>query len=89
MGTIAVWMTPPSGASSDSSSAVDSIRASDAAGSGHPTSSTRPPTSLPVLLAEHLRYLFARPDDPLNDHLIFSKDTPPRFTTASSKLQAR
>ncbi len=52
---------------------VDSIRASDAAGSGHPTSSMSAADLIAVLLAKHLRYDFARPDDPRNDHLIFSK----------------
>ena len=52
---------------------VDSIRASDAAGSGHPTSSMSAADLIAVLLAKYLRYDFARPDDPRNDHLIFSK----------------
>ncbi|MBV8943821.1 MAG: hypothetical protein JOZ95_00245, partial [Solirubrobacterales bacterium] len=52
---------------------VDSIRASDAAGSGHPTSSMSAADLIAVLLAEHLHYDFGRPDDPRNDHLIFSK----------------
>ncbi len=52
---------------------VDSIRASDTAGSGHPTSSMSAADLMAVLLAKHLRYDFERPDDPRNDHLIFSK----------------
>jgi transketolase len=52
---------------------VDSIRASDAAGSGHPTSSMSAADLMAVLLAKHLHYDFGRPDDPRNDHLIFSK----------------
>src|SRR5579884_2132070 len=52
---------------------VDSIRSSDAAGSGHPTSSMSAADIIAVLLANHLRYDFDRPDDPRNDHLIFSK----------------
>jgi transketolase len=52
---------------------VDSIRASSAAGSGHPTSSMSGADLMAVLLAGHLRYDFDRPDDPRNDHLIFSK----------------
>src|SRR5437763_2057218 len=52
---------------------VDSIRASTAAGSGHPTSSMSAADLLAVLLSNHLRYDFARPDNPTNDHLIFSK----------------
>jgi len=52
---------------------VDSIRASSASGSGHPTSSMSAADLMAVLLAGHLRYDFNRPDDPRNDHLIFSK----------------
>ncbi len=52
---------------------VDSIRCSTAAGSGHPTSSMSAADVMAVLLARHLRYDWDRPDDPANDHLIFSK----------------
>jgi transketolase len=52
---------------------VDSIRCSDAAGSGHPTSSMSAADLMAVLLANHLQYDFDRPEDPRNDHLIFSK----------------
>src|SRR5699024_10679406 len=52
---------------------VDSVRASEAAGSGHPTSSMSAADLLACLLDGHLRMDFARPDDPRNDHLIFSK----------------
>jgi len=52
---------------------VDSIRCSTAAGSGHPTSSMSAADLMAVLLAEHLRYDFADPANPNNDHLIFSK----------------
>src|SRR5437764_14533482 len=52
---------------------VDSIRCSSAAGSGHPTSSMSAADLMAVLLAKYLRYDFATPDDPHNDHLIFSK----------------
>lgn len=52
---------------------VDSIRAADAAGSGHPTSSMSAADLAAVLLANHLRYDFDRPDHPGNDRLIFSK----------------
>jgi transketolase len=52
---------------------VDSIRCSTAAGSGHPTSSLSAADLMAVLLAGHMRYDFARPDHPANDHLIFSK----------------
>ncbi len=52
---------------------VDSIRSSSAAGSGHPTSSMSAADLMSVLLAEHLRYDFDEPENPNNDHLIFSK----------------
>ncbi|HUG49114.1 MAG TPA: transketolase [Candidatus Limnocylindria bacterium] len=52
---------------------VDSIRCTAAAGSGHPTSALSAADLLAVLLANHLRYRFDAPDDPHNDHLIFSK----------------
>ncbi|MGA2925509.1 MAG: transketolase [Solirubrobacteraceae bacterium] len=52
---------------------VDSVRASAAAGSGHPTSSMSAADLMAVLLDGHLRLDFAAPDDPRRDHLIFSK----------------
>src|SRR6266545_1678960 len=52
---------------------VDSVRCSSAAGSGHPTSSMSAADLIAVLLARHLVYDWHRPDDPGNDHLIFSK----------------
>jgi transketolase len=52
---------------------VDSIRCSTAAGSGHPTSSMSAADLVAVLLARHLRYDWDHPDEPNNDHLIFSK----------------
>jgi len=52
---------------------VDSIRCSTSAGSGHPTSSMSAADLMAVLLARHLHYDWQRPDDPANDHLIFSK----------------
>src|SRR5687767_3934599 len=52
---------------------VDSIRSTTAAGSGHPSSSLSAADLLAVLLANHLRYDFDAPDNPANDHLIFSK----------------
>ena len=52
---------------------VDSIRCSTAAGSGHPTSSMSAADVMAALLSRHLRYDWQRPDDPANDHLIFSK----------------
>src|SRR5215469_1099817 len=52
---------------------VDSIRCSTAAGSGHPTSSVSAADVMAALLARHLRYDWQQPDNPANDHLIFSK----------------
>jgi transketolase len=52
---------------------VDSIRCSTAAGSGHPTSSMSAADLMAVLMARHLRYDWQQPDNPANDHLIFSK----------------
>ncbi|CAL9367715.1 Transketolase 2 [Streptomyces sp. enrichment culture] len=52
---------------------VDSVRASAAAGSGHPTSSMSAADLMAVLLANHLRYDFARPAHPGNDRLVLSK----------------
>ncbi|MET9800633.1 transketolase [Streptomyces sp. NPDC006368] len=52
---------------------VDAIRASDAAGSGHPTSSMSAADLAAVLLAHHLRYDFDRPDHPGNDRFVLSK----------------
>ena len=52
---------------------VDAVRSSSAAGSGHPTSSMSAADLMAVLMSKYLRYDFAAPDDPRNDHLIFSK----------------
>lgn len=52
---------------------VDAIRASTAAGSGHPTSSMSAADLMAVLLARHLRYDWDRPSHPDNDHFILSK----------------
>jgi transketolase len=52
---------------------VDSIRSSSAAGSGHPTSSMSAADLMAVLMSKYLHYDFDAPDDPRNDHLIFSK----------------
>src|SRR5438270_3490475 len=52
---------------------VDSVRASDAAGSGHPTSSMSAADLVAVLLDGHLRLDYSHTDDPHRDHLIFSK----------------
>ena len=52
---------------------VDSIRSSTSAGSGHPTSSMSAADLMAVLVGRHLRYDWDDPDNPSNDHLIFSK----------------
>src|SRR4051812_46091947 len=52
---------------------VDSVRAAAGTNSGHPTSSMSAADLMAVLLANHLRYRFDSPEDPSNDHLIFSK----------------
>jgi transketolase len=52
---------------------VDAVRATAAAGSGHPSSGMSAADLMAVLLAHHLRYDFDHPEDPANDHLIFSK----------------
>jgi transketolase len=52
---------------------VDSIRSSSKAGSGHPTSSLSAADLMAVLINKYLRYDFANPGNPRNDHLIFSK----------------
>jgi transketolase len=52
---------------------IDSIRAAAAASSGHPTSSMSAADLMAVLMARHLRYDFDNPENPNNDHLIFSK----------------
>jgi transketolase len=52
---------------------VDSIRSSAVAKSGHPTSSMSAADLMAVLLAKYLHYDFDAPDDPRNDHLVFSK----------------
>ena len=52
---------------------VDSVRAAAVPKSGHPTSSMSAADLMSVLLAKYLRYDFDKPDDPRNDHLVFSK----------------
>jgi transketolase len=52
---------------------VDSIRATAVTRSGHPTSAMSAADLMAVLLEKYLRYDFDRPDEPNNDHLIFSK----------------
>jgi transketolase len=52
---------------------VDSIRCSAVTKSGHPTSSMSAADLAAVLLAKYLRYDFGAPENPNNDHLVFSK----------------
>ena len=52
---------------------VDSIRCSAVTKSGHPTSSMSAADLMAVLMAKYLHYDFDSPDDPRNDHLVFSK----------------
>ena len=52
---------------------VDSVRASAAAGSGHPTSSMSAADLMAVLIDGHLKLDYTNPHSPANDHLIFSK----------------
>jgi transketolase len=52
---------------------VDSVRAAAVTKSGHPTSSMSAADLMAVLLAKYLRYEFDAPENPGNDHLIFSK----------------
>ena len=52
---------------------VDSIRSSAVTKSGHPTSSMSAAHLMAVLLANYLHYDFDAPEDPRNDHLVFSK----------------
>jgi transketolase len=49
------------------------VRAAAGTKSGHPTSSMSAADLMAVLMAKYLRYDFDAPDDPANDHLIFSK----------------
>ena len=52
---------------------VDAVRISGAAGSGHPTSSMSAADLMAVLISKYLHYDFDDPENPANDHLIFSK----------------
>ncbi|CAM5741099.1 transketolase [Streptomyces hirsutus] len=52
---------------------MDSVRAADAAGSGHPTSSMSAADLMAVLLARHFRYDFDHPEHPGNDRFVLSK----------------
>jgi transketolase len=53
--------------------AVDSIRCTTHAGSGHPTSSMSCAHLLAVLYADHLRYDVSDPKSPANDRFVMSK----------------
>jgi len=52
---------------------VDSVRAAAVTNSGHPTSSMSAADLMAVLLARYYHYDFDNPEDPRNDHLVFSK----------------
>jgi transketolase len=52
---------------------ADSIRATTAAGSGHPTSSMSAADLMAVLLSDHLHYDWKAQHSPDNDRLVFSK----------------
>src|SRR5438552_10589897 len=52
---------------------VDSIRSSTTAGSGHPTSSMSAADLMAVLISRHFLYDWNDPEQPNNDHLVFSK----------------
>ena len=53
--------------------AVDSIRCTTTANSGHPTSSMSAAHLISVLYADHLHTNVAEPDDPANDRFVLSK----------------
>ncbi len=53
--------------------AVDAIRASTAAGSGHPTSAMSCAHLLAVLFSDHLRMDVEDPRAPNNDRFVLSK----------------
>jgi transketolase len=52
---------------------ADSITATTAAGSGHPTSSMSASHLVASLLANHFRFRLDRPEHPANDRLVLSK----------------
>ena len=52
---------------------VDAVHVSGVAGSGHPTSSMSAADLMAVLISKYLHYDFNDPENPANDHLIFSK----------------
>lgn len=53
--------------------AIDSIRSTTEAGSGHPTSAMSSAHLISVLFSSHLRYDFDNPKSPSNDRLVVSK----------------
>jgi transketolase len=67
MGTVKEWNELAS------QLAVDSIRSSTAAGSGHPTSSLSAAHLAAVLWSDHLRYDVADPKGLANDRFVLSK----------------
>ncbi|HVL05986.1 MAG TPA: transketolase [Acidimicrobiales bacterium] len=52
---------------------VDAVKISGEANSGHPTSSMSAADLMAVLISKYLHYDFDNPENPANDHLIFSK----------------
>jgi transketolase len=52
---------------------VDAVKISGEANSGHPTSSMSAADLMAVLISKYLHYDFDNPENPGNDHLIFSK----------------
>jgi transketolase len=62
---------------------VDSVRASAAAGSGHPTSSMSAADLMAVLLDGHLKLDFQNPKNPANDHSSSRRATRRRCTARS------
>lgn len=52
---------------------VDAVKISGVANSGHPTSSMSASDLMAVLISKYLHYDFDTPENPNNDHLIFSK----------------
>lgn len=52
---------------------VDAVKVSGKANSGHPTSSMSAADLMAVLISKYLHYDFDNPENPANDHLIFSK----------------
>ena len=52
---------------------VDAVKISGEANSGHPTSSMSAADLMAVLISKYLHYDFDDPENPANDHLIFSK----------------